>query len=75
MARRAGARGGGGALCKEEMTEERERRREGENGRLGEGRDWRRKREEKVGKKGICKIKRQGPIRWCWARKVCYRQE
>lgn len=54
---------------------ERERRTAGENGKLGEGTDCRRKRKEKVGKKGICKIKRQGPIRWCWARKVCYRQE
>lgn len=29
----------------------------------------------KVEKKGICKIKRQGPIRWCWARKACCKQK
>lgn len=31
--------------------------------------------ERKVEEKGICKIKRQGPIRWCWAGKARYRQE
>lgn len=46
---------------------------EGENERLGEGRLE--EKEANVEKKGICKIKRQGPIRWCWARKACYRQE
>lgn len=44
------------------MTEDRERRRRGENGRLGEGRDWRRKKKEKVGgRKAFVKLKGRAP--------------
>ena len=52
------------------------RRERGESERMkGWGRGETRGERSKVEKKGICKIKRQGPIRWCWARKACYRQE